>query len=162
MRRRSARITGGALAVVIAAMLTGCFANPLDAVVDQMTENNAKDAAESIIEGMGGGEVDVSFGELPANFPADVKLVSQNITQSMAVAEGMVVIVTDPRSKEELVEQVTADFAGWEEVAVSDFGVMYTVMYKKGDALTVSAAIMAGDEEEDSRVNYTVIVGAQE
>src|SRR5688572_3529545 len=99
MTRRSVptRIAGGAIAVVIAATLTGCFANPLDAIVDQVTEDTAKSAAEEMLEGMTGGEAGIEFGELPEDFPKEIPLVSDNILQSMTVPEGTMVILDDSR-----------------------------------------------------------------
>lgn len=157
MRRRSARITGGALAVVIAAMLTGCFANPLDAFVENVTEETSKNAAEEMIEGLTGGEAGIEFGELPEGFPTEVTLVSDNVLQSVTVAEGTMVIVSDPRSMEELLAQVKKDFSGWEEIVASDMGVIVSAMYKKDDSLSVAVGIMEGGDGEDNRVTYTVI-----
>lgn len=154
--RTSVRITGGALAVVIAAMLTGCFANPLDAIVENVTEETAQNTAEEIIEGVTGGETDVNFGELPDDFPTEVPLVSQNVLQSVVVAEGMMVIVSDSRSMKELAAQVKGDFAGWEQIAWSDMGEMVSAMYKKDDSLSVGVGII-GDDDEGNRVSYTII-----
>lgn len=157
----SARIVGGALAVVIATTLTGCFANPLDAIVENATEETAKNAAEDMIEGMTGGEADIGFGELPADFPADVTLVSENVLQSVTVAEGTMVIVSDPRSMEELAAQVKKDFAGWEEIVSSEMGAIVSAMYKKDESLSVAVGIMEGSDDEDNRVTYTVITSQE-
>ncbi len=162
--RRSApvRIAGGMLAVVIAATLTGCFANPLDAIIEQATEETAKNAAEDIIEDMTGGEADISFGRVPDDFPAEVTLVSENVVQSVAVAQGMMVVVSDSRSIEELAAQVEQDFAGWEATAHSDLGEMVSFLYKKDDSLSVSVTIMRSSDDEAATVGYTVIRPVQE
>lgn len=159
MTRNSAptRIAGGALTVVVAAMLTGCFANPLDAIVENATEETAKNATEEMIEGMTGGEAGIEFGELPGDFPEEVPLVSENVLQSVTVAEGMMVIVSDPRSLDELAAQVKEDFSGWEEIMWSDMGEMVTGMYKKDDSLSVSVAVTQGSDGEDAGVSYTII-----
>lgn len=152
-----ARIAGGALVVVMAAMLTGCFANPLDAIVESATEETAKNAAEDMIEGMTGGEAGIEFGELPEGFPSEVPLVSDNVLQSVTVAEGTMVIVSDPRSIDELAAQVKDDFSDWEEIAWSDMGEMASAMFKKNESLSVGIAIMEGSADEGNTVGYTVI-----
>lgn len=159
MTRRSAstRIVGGALAVVLATTLTGCFANPLDAIVENATEETAKNATEDMIETLTGGEANIEFGELPDDFPADVTLVSENVLQSVAVADGMMVVVSDPRSMDEVVAQVKQDFAGWEEVVSSDMDEMVSYMFKKDESLGVGVGIMAGSDGEDTSVSYTII-----
>lgn len=156
------RLAGGALAVVIAAALTGCFANPLDAIVENATEETAKRAAEDVIEQATGGETDVRFGDLPEDFPSEVPLVSENVLQSVTVAEGMLVTVSDPRSMDELVDQVKSDFSDWEQIAWSDLGEMVTGMYKKDESLSVSVGIFAGSDGEDATVGYTIIRPEQE
>lgn len=156
-RPAAIRVAGGALTIVIAVMLTGCFANPLDAIVDQVAEGTAQNAAEDVIEGITGGETDVSFGELPEGFPADVTLVSTNILQSVTVAEGMLVTVSDPRSMDELAAQVKSDFAGWEQLSWSDLGEMVGGMFKKDESLGVTIAILPGTDGEDATVTYTVL-----
>ncbi|WP_441906455.1 hypothetical protein [Microbacterium sp.] len=156
-RTASVRIAGGALAVVVAATLTGCFANPLDAIVDQVSEGVAQDSAEQLIEGVTGGETDISFGSLPDGFPAEVPLVSENVLQSVTVAEGTLVVVSDPRSMQELTAQVKSDFAGWEQIAWSDMGEMVTGLFKKDESLGVSIGIVEGSDGEDNTVAYTVI-----
>ncbi|WP_300267799.1 hypothetical protein [Microbacterium sp.] len=151
------RIAGGALALVIAVGLTGCFANPLDAIVENATEESAKNAAEDVIEGITGGEAGIEFGELPDDFPSEVPLVSENVVQSVTVAEGMMVTVSDPRSVKELAAQVKSDFSDWEQVMWTDQAEMVVGMYKKDETLAVNVGIMAGSDGEDSTVGYTII-----
>lgn len=149
------RVAGGALAVVIAGALTGCFANPLDDIVNKVSESSAKDAAEQIVEGMTGGDSKIEFGELPADFPKEIPLVSNDIMQSMTVEEGTMVVVMDSRGLKDIAAQVKSDFADWEEVASTDLGQMISAIYKKGD-LNVTVTIMSNDDEEGSIVGYTV------
>lgn len=146
-------MAGGALAVVIAATLTGCFANPLDAIVENVTEDTAKSAAEDMIEEMTGGEAGIEFGELPADFPKEIPLVSDNILQSMTLPEGTMVILEDSRGIDEVAAQVKSDFAGWEEVAFTDMDQMVSAGYKKG-AIGVNVTIMQGADDEPTRVSY--------
>lgn len=151
------RIVTGVLAMGIATTLAGCFGNPIDALVDQAAQGGAEQVAEDLIEGMSGGEASVDFGSLPEGFPSEVPLVSENIIQSMTVDEGMVVIVTDPRNKDELVAQVKSDFAGWEQQGTADMGEMAGFTFSKGETLTVNVSIIAPSEGEDATVGYTVI-----
>ncbi|MGM7667606.1 hypothetical protein [Microbacterium sp. A93] len=157
MTRTPIRFAGGTLVVVVAVMLTGCFANPLDTLVEKVTEQTAKDSAEGIVEAITGGEAGIEFGGLPDDFPEEVPLVSENVLQSVTVAEGMMVIVTDPRSMDELAAQVQEDFAGWEEVVRSDMGDMVSAMYKKDESLSVTVLVMKASEGEETTVGYTVI-----
>lgn len=152
-----ARLAGGALALVLTASLTGCFANPLDAIVDTVAEESTKGTAEDIIEGITGGEVDVEFGELPDGFPPEVPLVSENVVQSVSTADGMMVTVSDPRSVAELTAQVKEDFAAWEQVMWSEQTGMVVGMFKKSEALAVNVGIMAGGDGEDATIGYTII-----
>lgn len=150
-----ARITGGALAIVIATMLTGCFANPLDAIVENASEETAKNAAEDLIEGMTGGEAGVELGGIPEGFPKEIPLVSDNILQGMTVPEGMMVILDDSRGIDEVAAQVKSDFADWEEVAFTDMDQMVSASYKKG-SIGVNVALIQGAEAEPTRVSYIV------
>ncbi|MGM7698503.1 hypothetical protein [Microbacterium sp. A84] len=157
MTRTPIRFAGGTLVVVVAVMLTGCFANPLDALVEKVTEETAQNTAEGIVEAITGGEAGIEIGGLPDDFPEEVPLVSENVLQSVTVAEGMMVIVTDPRSMDELAAQVQEDFAGWEEVVRSDMGDMVSAMYKKDESLSVTVLVMKASEGEETTVGYTVI-----
>ncbi|MGL3148918.1 hypothetical protein ACSS7Z_01030 [Microbacterium sp. A82] len=155
MTRRSVptRIAGGALAVVTAAMLTGCFANPLDAIVENATQQSAQNAAEDIIKQVTGGEAGIDIGELPADFPEEIPLVSDNILQSMTLPEGTMVILDDSRGIDEVAAQVKADFADWEEVAFVDMDQMVSAAYKKGE-INVNVALLQGADDEPTRVSY--------
>lgn len=156
MRRRSApaRAAGGALAIVVTVMLTGCFANPLDAIVEQASEETAKNTAEELIEGMTGGEAGIELGGLPEGFPEEIPLVSDNILQSMTMPEGTMVVVEDPRNMGEVAAQVKSDFADWEEVAFTDMEQLVSAGYKKG-SLGVNVSIM-GEEGSPTRVGYII------
>lgn len=158
-RSMRVRLMTGALAMGVAATLTGCFGNPIDALVDQAAQGGAEQVAEDLIEGMSGGEASVDFGSLPEGFPSEITLVSENIIQSMTMDEGMVVVVTDPRSKDELVAQVKSDFAGWEQQSTADMGEMAGFNFRKGDSLTVNVSIIAPSGEDEATVGYTVIPG---
>ncbi|MEJ1089710.1 hypothetical protein WDU99_15450 [Microbacterium sp. Mu-80] len=151
------RIVTGTLAMGIAATLTGCFGNPVDALVDRAAQDGAEQVAEDLIEGMSDGEASVDFGSLPDGFPSEITLVSDNIIQSMTIDEGMVVIVTDPRGMDELVAQVESDFSGWEQEATADMGEMLNVTYRKDESLSVNVSIIAPSGEEEATVGYTVI-----
>lgn len=149
------RIAGGALAVVISAALTGCFANPLDEIVNKVSESSAQDAAEQIVEGMTGGDSKIQFGELPADFPKEIPLVSDEIMQSVTMDGGSMVVVRDSRGLKEITAQIKSDFADWEEVTFADLGQMVSGFYKKGD-VGVTVTVMSNDDEEGSIVGYTL------
>lgn len=154
-RSASTRIVGGALAVVVVAMLTGCFANPLDAIVENATEETAKNAAEDMIEGMTGGEADLSIGSIPDSFPSEIPLVSDNVLQGMEIPEGIMVVLSDPRSVDELAAQVKEDFSGWEELGWTDLDMLVGGVYQQDASYTVTVSIMA-EEGSDAIVSYTV------
>lgn len=157
MFKRSApkRITGAALAVVVAAMLTGCFANPLDGIVERASEEGAKNIAEELIETATGGEAGIEIGDLPDDFPAEVTLVSENIVQSATVEGSTVVLVSDTRGYRELQDQVKSDYAGWEETSSYQTEVMSIRRYEN-DEWVVAVSIMAMEGEEDRMVSYSV------
>lgn len=155
------RVAGGALAVAIAAMLTGCFANPLESIMENASEESAKDAAEELIETMTGGEAGIEIGSLPDDFPKEIPLVDGDILQSMTLPEGMMVVLDDPRNIDEVAAQVKSDFADWEEVAFVDMDQMVSAGYKKG-SVSVSVNIMQGADDEPTRVGYTVPTADEE
>ena len=108
-----ARITGIALGAAAVCALTACFSNPLE----DMSEDLAQGGAEKIIEEATGGETDIEFGDIPDDFPDEITLVSDNVVQGMSInsddGKGTMVTVSDPRSVDELAQQVKADFSGW-------------------------------------------------
>ncbi|WP_286300203.1 hypothetical protein [Microbacterium suwonense] len=161
MRHSAAsRVAAGAIGIVIAGMLTGCFANPLDDIVKKAAESSseeaAKNIAEDLVEGLGGDELDIEFGDLPADFPDGITLVSENVMQSMSTQDGLMVVVSDPRSMTELVAQVEADFSGWEEVSRVNAGPSTILAYKKDGLPGVVVTIMDEDDGEDAVVGYTI------
>lgn len=151
------RVAAGTLVVAATVILTGCFANPLDTLVENVTEETTKNTAEEIIEGATGEDLDIEFGGLPDDFPEEVPLVSENVLQSVKVEDGMTLIVADSRSVKELAAQVKEDYAGWEEMSWGDLGEMVTGTFTKGESLSVTVGIIAGSEGEDTTVSYTVI-----
>lgn len=156
----ASRVVAGAISLVIAGTLTGCFANPLDDIVTKAagghSEEGAMNAAEEIVEGIVGDEVDFEYGDLPANFPAGITTVSEDVIQSITSEEGMLVSVRDTRSLAELVAQVEADFSGWEEISRVEAGPSVSVVYKKDGMPGVVVTIMAQDDGEDAIVGYTL------
>ncbi|NQX11320.1 hypothetical protein HQQ80_06765 [Microbacteriaceae bacterium VKM Ac-2855] len=72
-----------AIAAVLTIGLSGCFANP----VEQLVQNGVQDAVEGAVEGATGTQVDLgSGGELPEGFPKDaVPLVEGEIVYAGGV-----------------------------------------------------------------------------
>src|SRR5690606_10825634 len=76
-----------ALAGVTASLLTGCFANPVEELVNRSVEGAIEEAT--------GGDVNLS-GQLPADFPAEVPVVEGKIGLSAGAGgtEGWIVAIT--------------------------------------------------------------------
>lgn len=155
-----ARITGIALGAAAVCALTACFSNPLE----DMSEDLAQGGAEKIIEEATGGETDIEFGDIPDDFPDEITLVSDNVVQGMSInsddGKGTMVTVSDPRSVDELAQQVKADFSGWEETVWSDMGEMVTGVFLLDETLSVTVGVVEGSGDEDTMVSYTAIASA--
>ncbi|MGO1538402.1 MAG: hypothetical protein ACTHZ9_09235 [Leucobacter sp.] len=155
------RVLAATFAVAVSVTLVGCFSNPFDALTDRVAEGTAQEGAEELVEGLTGEGLDMEFGEMPADFPSEVPLVSDKVLNSASISgeDGKKitsVIVVDPRSPSEVAEEVKADFADWEEIMASDMGgEMYTLQYEK-DTLRVIIGVLPGPEDEGSAVSYAV------
>lgn len=79
-----------AIAMTAAFTLSGCFANPLDQITDKIGSEIAQGGAEKLVEGLTGGDIDVTTGKLPADFPAEVPVIEGTIVTStkLGIAEG--------------------------------------------------------------------------
>lgn len=102
-----------AMAVVTAPLLTGCFGNPI----------------ESIVEGATGGNVDLGGASVPADFPSEVPLIDGEVVFGLGVgdANGKVFTVTVKVSGPEAIDTIqseleSAGFTSSFDVDTSDGG----------------------------------------
>jgi hypothetical protein len=140
-RRLSASIAI-VLALGIAPALSGCFGNPLEGIVEQVT----------------GGQVDLGGTEIPEGFPSEVPLVSGDVQFAIAVGEGEgrgynVTILVGPESPLDGVQSALTD-AGFEiQLQGSGAGGEGTVIFT-GD--TWVGGVIVAKSGDGYTVNYTV------
>lgn len=144
-------LTRSAIAVVIAGvtatLLTGCFGNPVEDLVQQGVEEAVEDAT--------GGDVSLG-GELPADFPTSVPLVDGDISLAAGTggAEGWVVVITSSASDPVADAASALEGAGFtEDTAVTGAGVGAKV-YSNAEYIVLVAG-------EGTTVSYTVTPKAQ-
>lgn len=166
--RVGTRALAATFAIAVAATLTGCFANPLDALEDKVSEGIAEGGAEKIVEEMTGGDMDIEFGEMPADFPSDVPIISDKVITSTSVDVGdgvnaMMVVVSDSRGLKEAADVVKSDFADWDEEMWREMaGEMYSGQFRS-DTYRVNVSVMEDtDNEGASVVSYNVYSGIEE
>jgi len=140
-RYRSATIAL-AIALVATPALAGCFANPI----------------ESIVEGATGGNVDVG-STVPEGFPTEVPLVEGEVQYGAAMAEGdaKVFNVTVRVSGDSPVDAIRADLEGAGFAAQTEFTgdtAEGGMLIYASDAWGVLAVV--AQEGDDWIVNYTV------
>jgi len=135
-----------AMAVVIAgltaSLLTGCFGNPVEDLVNQ--------GVEDAVEGATGGEVSLD-GELPADFPESVKLVEGDISFAggTGAGEGWLVMVTSEAADPVADARAALEGAGFAEDTTVSGGGVGAVVYSNDEYLV----LVAGDGKT---VSYTV------
>ncbi|MEV1130347.1 hypothetical protein [Agromyces sp. NPDC049794] len=136
-----------AIAGVTASLLTGCFANPIEELVNRSVEGAVEEAT--------GGDVSLS-GELPADFPAEVPVLEGKIGLSAGAGgtEGWIIAVTTTSS------DALADAAGELEAAgfTEDTSVSGGQLGAKVYTGSAYLVLLAG---EGSTVTYTVTPKAQ-
>lgn len=151
-----------AVAGLATALLAGCFPNPLEMIGGDSDEGVIPSEVDELIEGVTGGEMDIEFGSMPENFPAEVPVVSDKVIQSTSMnsedGSGMMVVVSDPRSFDELVQQVKDDFSDWEEVMWTEMGELVSGSFTFDDSLSVTVGVAAGSDGEETTVSYTVFL----
>ena len=136
-----------AIAGVTAALLTGCFGNPAEELVNR--------SVEDAVEGATGGDVSLG-GELPADFPTSVPLVDGDISLAAGAggAEGWVVVITSSAADPVVDAAAALEGAGFtEDTAVTGAGVGAKV-YSNAEYLV----FVAGG---GTTVSYTVTPKAQ-
>ncbi|GAA4433683.1 hypothetical protein GCM10023169_40810 [Georgenia halophila] len=160
-KQGSIRFATATFAAAASMTLAGCFANPAEDLVDEVSEDAAKQGAEELVEGVTDGQVDVEYGEMPENFPDEVPLVSTDVMQSTTVNDeqgsGIMVIVADAGKPSEVAQKIKADFSGWEEVVWTDMGELISAQYRM-DEMVVTVGVTAGSEG-GSAVSYGVYGG---
>ncbi|GGD34589.1 hypothetical protein GCM10010915_13730 [Microbacterium faecale] len=156
-------IATAAAAGLLTVTLTGCFANPLEMITGGSDDGAIPSGADELIEGITGGGVDIEFGSMPDNFPAEVPVVSDDVLQSTSInsddGSGMMVVVSDPRGFDELVQQVRGDFSGWDEVMWTEMGELVNGTFTLDESLTVQVGVAEASEGEDTTVSYMVFLG---
>lgn len=141
--RRRAALAAFAAIILLGPALTGCFANPLDSIGQQIGD---------AVEGATGVDVERSDGAVPDSFPASVPLIEGAvISGGSATIEGetnWTVLVSSERSTTDVAVEIRDAFAaaGFTEAAstqvdgnatllfTGDYSVMVTVTAK--DAAT--------------------------
>jgi hypothetical protein len=131
-----------AIAGITASLLTGCFGNPVEDLVNR--------GVEDAIEGATGGDVSLG-GELPADFPTSVPIVDGDISMAAGAgdAEGWVVVLTSSASDPVAEAAAALEAAGFtEDTTVSGAG-MGAKVYSNAEYLV----LVAGEGET---LSYTV------
>ncbi len=135
-----------AMAVVIAgltaSLLTGCFGNPVEDLVNR--------GVEGAVEGATGGEVSLD-GELPSDFPESVPLIDGEISFAggSGGGEGWIVMVTSDAADPIADARAALESAGFTEDTTVSGGGMGAVVYSNAEHLV----LLAGD---GTTVSYTV------
>lgn len=166
LRTKAGRVGRATLATAVAAVLTvsmsGCFSNPVDKLMDKVTEQGAG----KLVEQATGGKVDIgSTGEMPKDFPAEVPLVSTDVISSfsMKVDDGKTwtVGVRGSGSLDQVSKQVKDGFAqkGWEETSWSNIGSELSggMFTSEAHETTAAVNIMADEDTGEVMVTYVVI-----
>jgi len=131
-----------AIAGVTASLLTGCFANPVEELVNR--------SVEEAVEGATGGDVSLT-GELPADFPTEVPVIEGKIGLSAGAGgtEGWIVAITSS-SNDAMAEAAAAlEAAGYTEDTSVSGGELGAKVYTGSGYLV----LLAG---EGGTVSYTV------
>lgn len=136
-----------AIAGITASLLTGCFANPVEELVNR--------GVEGAVEGATGGDVSLS-GKLPADFPADVPVIDGKIGLSAGAGgtEGWIVAVTSSSTDAVADAAAALEGAGFTEDTTVSGGGVGAKVYTNADYLV----LIAGD---GGTVSYTVTPKSQ-
>ena len=136
-----------AIAGITASLLTGCFGNPVEDLVNR--------GVEDAIEGATGGDVSLG-GELPADFPTSVPIIDGDISLAAGAGgtEGWVVVLSTSASDPVAEAAAALEAAGFtEDTTVSGAG-MGAKVYSNAEYLV----LVAGEGET---LSYTVTPQAQ-
>lgn len=136
-----------AIAGITATLLTGCFGNPVEDLVNRSVEGAIEDAT--------GGDVSLG-GELPAGFPTSVPIIDGDINLAAGAggAEGWVVVLTSSASDPVAEAAAALEAAGFtEDTTVSGAG-MGAKVFSNAEYVVVVAG-------EGETLTYTVTLQAQ-
>jgi hypothetical protein len=136
-----------AIAGITAALLTGCFGNPVEDLVNR--------GVEEAVEGATGGDVSLG-GKLPADFPTSVPIIDGDISVAAGAGgvEGWVVVISTSASDPVAEAAAALEAAGFtEDTTVSGAG-MGAKVYSNAEYLV----LVAGEGET---LSYTVTPQAQ-
>jgi len=145
-----------ALGVGLALTVSGCFANPLE----QLTENLVEGGIEQIVEDQTGVNIDVDStgtgASLPDNWPADVPTVDGNVQFSVAT-EGIFSATIEATSFADAEGAYTAMLdAGYTQVA--EFQVVDDASSRTFENGTWNVNILvAANADGTGQVQYTII-----
>lgn len=131
-----------AMAGVTATLLSGCFANPVEELVNRGVEDAVEQAT--------GGDVSLG-GELPADFPTSVPLVDGDVAFAAGAggSEGWIVMITS-KTPDALADAAAAlEGAGFTQDTELSGGGTAASVYTNGELLV----LLAGEGET---VSYTV------
>lgn len=140
---RTRAVLAIAIAGMTATLFTGCFANPVEDLVNQ--------GVEDAIEGATGGDVSLD-GEVPADFPTSVPLIDGDVTFGAGAggSEGWIVMITSTAADPVADAAAKLEAAGFtQDTELSGAGAAAQV-YTNGEFLV----LLAGDGEK--AVSYTV------
>lgn len=151
LRKRVVAPIAIALALAITPALSGCFANPI----------------EGIIEGATGGDVDLGGNTIPEGFPTEVPVIDGEIQFGGSIAEGTskVFNVTVKVSGDSPVDAIKSDLEGAGFTTQTEFSgdpneggtLIYT-----SDAWGVLVVVGKDPNGSDWIVNYTVTSAEQQ
>ncbi len=138
--RRAA--AAAALAALTSALLTGCFSNPVEDLVNQ--------GVEDAVEGATGGDVSLG-GELPAGFPESIPLIEGEIGFSAGTGgeEGWIVVINSTAADPMADAEAALEGAGYTKNTELSGGGGGAVVYSDDE----NVVLLAGDGET---VTYTV------
>lgn len=141
-----------ALSLATTLALTGCFPNPLDQLTDKIAEGSAQEAAEKLIEGATGGDLDIDLGgEIPADFPSEIPLIDGTVitATAMTIEESRTWMVNlSVKDGKAAAKEARAALtsAGFEETLWSDMGEMKTGRFSN-ENYSVTTGVFLDDDE---------------
>lgn len=152
--RRTPRTALAALGLASAFALTGCFANPLDGLV----ENVVGGGVENLIENELGGDVDVNIpgsggtSTLPSSWPSDVPTPDGDVIFSLGTPGNWAATIIVANAG--VVDAIYGDLegAGYTLISEADFGGLASRVYEN-DVYNVS---VSGTPSEDGTSTVTV------
>lgn len=131
-----------AIAGITASLLTGCFGNPVEDLVNQ--------GVEDAVEGATGGDVSLG-GELPADFPTSVPILDGdiNVAAGAGGTEGWVVVITSSATDPVAEAAAALEGAGFTEDTTVSGGGLGAKVYSNAEYLVMIAG-------EGTTLTYTV------